>query len=124
MAGSNTPLSNRLQSLGESHRSNCSNCSLRGSQPEGVPVGGKGKGSGKPYPSKSNQTLWTTTEVDEFIKLLSNHCASAKDSFKDETFNKIASELNQKFPSQRVPKMSKSCKGKWVNVQFYSISGL
>ena len=123
-AGSNTPPSNRSQSSGESHHSNHSNCSLRGSQPEGVPVGGKGKGLGKPYPSKSNRTLWTMTEVDEFVKLLSDHRASAKDGFKDEMFNKITSELNQKFPSQWVPKTSKSCKGKRVNVQFHSISGL
>jgi hypothetical protein len=45
-------------------------------------------------------------------------------SFKEETFNKIANEVNQKLPSQRVPKTGKYCCSKWANICIISYASM
>ena len=76
---------------------------------------GKGKATSSRH--STPRTTWTTEEIDELVNLLMLHHGSAGDNgFKDEMYNKIAVELNQKFHNQKVPKMGKSCCAKWKNV--------
>ncbi|KAG6369775.1 hypothetical protein JVT61DRAFT_13594 [Boletus reticuloceps] len=81
-----------------------------------------GKGKATSGRRSTPQTTWTTEEIDELVNLLVLHHGSAGDNgFKDETYNKIAAELNQRFPNQKVPKTGKSCSAKYRNVCTSSI---
>ena len=76
-----------------------------------------GKGKATSSHCSTPQTTWTTEEIDKLVNLLMLHHGSAGDNgFKDEMYNKIAAELNQKFHNQKVPKTGKSCCVKWKNV--------
>ena len=77
-----------------------------------------GKGKATSSRRSTPRTTWTTDEIDELVNLLVLHHGSAGDNgFKDETYNKMAAELNQKFRNQKVPKTGKSCCVKWKNVR-------
>ncbi|KAF8122775.1 hypothetical protein EV363DRAFT_1300964 [Boletus edulis] len=107
---------NSLPSKSTGSHSSGRSHSIRGIVDPADPVpANKGKGKGKSKSKTKPRTAWTDEETSELIKLLSdNHLV---DGFKDEVLNKIVGELNEKFPSQRVPKTGKSCCTKWSGIK-------
>ena len=103
-----------LSSSGRSTRSRHSTTGIV--DPAAQQPGGKGKATSNHR--STPQTTWTTNKINELVNLLMLHHGSAGDNgFKDETYNKMAAELNQKFRNQKVPKTGKSCCAKWKNVR-------